>query len=83
MVTICAAQAAAREEKADALLIAGGVYDRAVPEEERLLDELLIQMLAEGSPVPVIAEKHDSPERLGSGHHLWQAEEGKALCSLW
>lgn len=31
MVMIRAAQAAAREEKADALLIAGGVYDRAVP----------------------------------------------------
>ena len=63
---------AAREEKADAFLIAGDVYDRAVPPAEavKLLDEFLTQLLAEGIPVLVIAGNHDSPERLGFGEAI-------------
>ena len=67
---------AAREEKADAFLIAGDVYDRAVPPAEavKLLDEFLTQLLAEGIPVLVIAGNHDSPERLGFGEAILEKQ---------
>ncbi len=55
------------KEKADALLIAGDIYDRAVPAAEAvsLLDDFLYQVIGERKiPVMVIAGNHDSPERL-------------------
>lgn len=64
------------ESKIDAILIAGDVYDRAVPPPEAvaLLDELLSRLAVELSvPVVAIAGNHDSPQRLGFGSRLMRA----------
>ena len=68
--------AAAREEKADAFVIAGDVYDRAVPPGEavQLLDSFLTSLLEEGIPVLLISGNHDSPERLGFGEEILQKQ---------
>lgn len=56
----------ARAECADALLVAGDVYDRPVPPQEAvtLLSDFLCEMAREGIPVYLIAGNHDSAERL-------------------
>lgn len=65
--------ALARETRPDAVLIAGDVYDRAVPPADAvaLLDETLSEIvLGLGVPVVMIAGNHDSGERLGFGAKL-------------
>lgn len=54
-------------EKADALILAGDIYDRAIPPAEAvvLLDQFLTDMAAANIPVFLISGNHDSPERLG------------------
>ncbi|MEW6329909.1 MAG: exonuclease SbcCD subunit D [Pseudomonadota bacterium] len=62
-----------REAKPDAVIIAGDVYDRAVPPPEAvsLLDETLSRLVIDlKTRVIVIAGNHDSPERLGFGTRL-------------
>ncbi|MDD4599541.1 Nuclease SbcCD subunit D [bioreactor metagenome] len=62
-----------REFKPDAVVIAGDIYDRAVPPTEavNLLDETLSRLLLDLKvPVIAIAGNHDSPERLGFGNRL-------------
>ncbi|MEN6565393.1 MAG: exonuclease SbcCD subunit D [Veillonellales bacterium] len=62
-----------KETKPDAVLIAGDVYDRAVPPTEavQLLDEMLSRLLLDYHvPVLLIAGNHDSPDRLGFGNRL-------------
>lgn len=62
-----------RETKPDAVVIAGDVYDRAVPPTEavELLDTTLSRILLDYQvSVIVIAGNHDSPERLGFGNKL-------------
>lgn len=56
----------ARSEAADALLIAGDVYDRPVPPQEAvtLLSDFLCELSGAGIPVYLIAGNHDSAERL-------------------
>ena len=57
----------------DALLIAGDIYDRAIPPVEAmaLLDWFLSEVLLSLEiPVVLIAGNHDSPERLGFGSRL-------------
>ncbi len=57
----------ARDGKVDAVLIAGDVYDRAVPPADavELLGEVLDRLVVEaGVPVVLIAGNHDSPERI-------------------
>jgi exonuclease SbcD len=57
-----------REAKPHALIVAGDIYDRAVPPPEavELLDHVLSEVvLGAGVPVILIAGNHDSPERLG------------------
>lgn len=59
-----------REERADALLIAGDLYDRAIPPEEAvgLFSDFLHRMSKDvGIPIVAIAGNHDSAERLGFG----------------
>ena len=63
--------AAAR--RPDAILIAGDVYDRAVPPADAvaLLDEVLGRLVIDlGIPTVVIAGNHDSPDRLAFGSRL-------------
>ena len=63
----------AREARPDAVLIAGDVYDRAVPPPEavELLDDVLCRLVIDlGLPVIVIAGNHDSPQRTGFGARI-------------
>lgn len=54
------------KEQVNALLIAGDVYDRAVPPTEAvsLLDDFLTKFIEAGIPVIMISGNHDSPERV-------------------
>ncbi|MCG6940770.1 MAG: exonuclease SbcCD subunit D [Thiohalocapsa sp.] len=67
--------ALARDTRADALVIAGDVYDRAVPPADavRLLDETLRHIALDLElAVVIIAGNHDSAERLGFGAALME-----------
>ena len=61
-----------RDEKPDAVVIAGDVYDRASPSGDavELLDHLLTQLAEEGIPVMMAAGNHDSGQRLAFGSTL-------------
>lgn len=63
--------------KAEAVIIAGDIYDRAVPPTEavELLDDILAKLLLKCQvPVIVIAGNHDSPERIGFGGRLFEKQ---------
>ncbi len=65
-----------RSERPDLVLLAGDVYDRAVPPADavELLDHVLGELvLGAGVPVVAIAGNHDSPERLAFGRRLLEA----------
>lgn len=65
----------AKDEKAEAFLISGDIYDRAVPPPEAV--ELLSDFVSHVTldlkiPIIVIAGNHDSRERLGFGAKILQ-----------
>lgn len=63
----------ATDEHVDAVLIAGDVYDRAVPPADAvsLLDRTLSRLVAEARiPVILIAGNHDSAERIAFGGRI-------------
>ena len=62
------------EEAADAVLIAGDVYDKPVPPGEavRLFDGFLTALADRGINVFVISGNHDSPERIAFGSRLME-----------
>jgi exonuclease SbcD len=65
----------ARDSRAQALIVAGDVYDRAVPPADavRLLDETLRRITLDlDLALIVIAGNHDSAERLGFGSALME-----------
>lgn len=66
-----------KSAEAEALVIAGDVYDRAVPPADavRLLSDVLSRVVL-GLKVPVImiAGNHDSPERLGFASDMLSAQ---------
>jgi exonuclease SbcD len=67
-----------KEAHTDVVLIAGDIYDRAVPPTEavELLNETLNKLIKDAhQKVILIAGNHDNPERLGFGSELL-AEEG-------
>lgn len=67
---------AIKKEKPNAVVIAGDLYDRAVPPTEAiaLLDEVLEKITMElGVPVLAIGGNHDSPGRLHFGSGLMRA----------
>ena len=76
-----------REEKADAVLLCGDIYDKSVPSAEAVtvFDEFLSRLSGLAVPVFVISGNHDSPERLafgsrlmeGAGIHLAPVYDGK------
>lgn len=60
----------AKREKADAIVIAGDLYDRSVPSEAsvRLLNRMMRTLnLSDGFPILAISGNHDSATRLGVG----------------
>ena len=61
-------------EKADAVLIAGDVYDKSMPPAEAvtLFDDFLCRLAKRSLPVFVISGNHDSPERLAFGNRLME-----------
>ncbi|MGC5048833.1 metallophosphoesterase family protein [Micrococcus porci] len=64
-----------RERGVDAVLLAGDVYDRALPAADAvaLLDETLAALRAAGSQVVLTSGNHDSAIRLGFGSALMAA----------
>lgn len=64
---------AVEEEKPDVVIIAGDLYDRAVPPTEavHLLDEVLETIVIKlNTPVLAVAGNHDSPGRLNFGSSI-------------
>lgn len=61
-----------RERQADAVLVAGDVYDRAVPPlaAVELFDDALHRLAELGVPTVMISGNHDSARRLGVGAGL-------------
>jgi exonuclease SbcD len=56
-----------RRERVDAVLVAGDVYDRAVPPVDAvaLFEQTLVRLHDAGARVILISGNHDSPRRLG------------------
>ncbi|MBP1969075.1 exonuclease SbcD [Virgibacillus natechei] len=66
---------AVEEEKPDAVILAGDLYDRAIPPTEavHLLDEVLERIVLKlKTPVLAVAGNHDSPSRLNFGSSIMQ-----------
>lgn len=74
--------ATVKERGVDAVLVAGDVYDRAVPPlpAVELFDDALHRLAALGVPVVMISGNHDSPRRLGVGAGLLRGA-GVHLCT--
>src|SRR3954463_5236903 len=64
-----------RAETIDAVLVAGDVYDRAVPSLDavELCESALVRLREAGARVVLISGNHDSPRRLGFGSRLVDA----------
>ena len=60
------------DEKPQAILICGDVYDKSVPSAEAvcLFDKFLSHLAQQEIPVLIISGNHDSPERLSFGNRL-------------
>lgn len=67
----------ADKKKVDAILIAGDVYDRAIPSEEAvsLFDYFICTLAEKHIKTFVISGNHDSDERLNFGSSLFEANE--------
>lgn len=63
-----------RERTVDAVLIAGDVYDKAIPSEAatNLLDYFLCRLAETGVKTFLISGNHDSDDRLNYGSRLFQ-----------
>lgn len=74
----------AEAEKPDAVLIAGDVYDKAVPPAESvtLLDDFLTALADQKIPVLLISGNHDSAERNAYGARLFK-ERGIYLSRMY
>lgn len=65
------------KQKIDALLLAGDIYDKAVPSEEavNLLDYFLNRLSSLGIETFLISGNHDSDDRLNFGSSLFEANK--------
>lgn len=63
-------------ESADAVILAGDIYDRQVPSEEavKVLDNFITQLSSMGKKVFAVSGNHDSDERLNFASRLLQAK---------
>ena len=61
-----------KEEQPDAVVIAGDVYDKAIPSVEAvsMFDEFLVRLAGLRKHIFVISGNHDSPERIAFGSRL-------------
>jgi exonuclease SbcD len=61
-----------RAENVDAVLVAGDIYDRAVPSVDavELCEDALLRLNATGARIVLISGNHDSARRLGFGSGL-------------
>jgi len=61
-----------RIEKPTAVLIAGDIYDRAIPSTDavQVFDEFLTNLSKEGVHTFIVAGNHDSPERLNFANRI-------------
>jgi len=67
-----------RTEKPDVLVIAGDLYDRAIPPKEAvdLLNRILTTLVNDIKiPILAISGNHDSPERLEFGTELFKSQQ--------
>mgnify|MGYP002644411371 CR=1 FL=1 len=66
----------AAAEKADAVVIAGDVYDRPIPSTEavELLDDFLTSLMQEKIPVIMISGNHDSGERVAFADRILEKQ---------
>ncbi len=64
-----------RSERVDAVVVAGDVYDRALPSVDtvRLLDDALARLVSTGAQVVVTSGNHDSADRLGFGGRVLES----------
>ena len=62
----------AKTEQADAVLIAGDIYDKPVPSAEavQMFDWFLTGLADQGRAVFAVSGNHDSPERIAFGAQL-------------
>ncbi len=67
----------AGDERPDAVLIAGDVYDKTVPSAEAvtLLDDFLVKLVDRPLSVLLISGNHDSPERLSFANRLMEQRQ--------
>ena len=74
----------ARNEHPDAIIVAGDVYDRAVPSAEAvmLFDEILVELASLKTEVFIIAGNHDSAERLAYAAHAVGGAQARQRRSL-
>lgn len=72
------------DEKPNAVVLAGDVYDKSVPSAEAvlLLDDFLCRLAGRSVQVLVISGNHDSPERLAFGGRLME-DRGVHLCPVY
>jgi DNA repair protein SbcD/Mre11 len=58
-----------RDQGVDVVLVAGDVYDRALPSVDTvaMLDDALVRLREAGAQVVLASGNHDSPQRLGFG----------------
>ncbi len=72
------------ERKVDGILLAGDIYDRAIPAGEAvlLLDDFLTRLSGAGINVYLISGNHDSAERISFGEKLL-AGEGIGIGSVY
>ena len=65
------------EQKVEAVLIAGDIYDKVIPSAEavRLLDDFLTRIAARELPVFLISGNHDSAERIAFGSRLMSSRQ--------
>ena len=62
-------------EKAEGVILAGDIYDKAVPSAEAvsLFDDFLCSLAKRGLKLFIVSGNHDSPERIAFGARIFEA----------
>lgn len=73
-----------RENQVDGIILAGDIYDRAVPAGDAVLvfNDFLTALAREGIAVYMISGNHDSPERISYGEELLR-EQGIMIAGVY